>query len=51
MMDCGENEEGADWWLYENDFTFPTEIEYNGKDYKINDYDSLYNYLIDLGKK
>lgn len=50
MLDCGESEEGADWWLYENDFTFPTEIKYNDKDYEINDYDSLYNYLIDLNK-
>jgi hypothetical protein len=50
LMDCGESEEGASWWLYENDFSFPTEIGLNGKDYEIKDYDSFYEYLKTLNE-
>jgi hypothetical protein len=48
LIDCGETEEGADWWLYENDFTFPTEIGFEGKNYIINNYDDFYGYLLSI---
>lgn len=49
LMDFGESEDGADWWVFENGFEYPTEISEtrDGKkiDYKINNDEDVYDYL------
>lgn len=49
IMDFGESEDGADWWIFENGFEYPTEIseKVNGKEvvYKIENDEDAYNYL------
>lgn len=50
LIDCGESEEGASWWMWENDFTFPTEIGLNGEELKINSIDDAYDYFVKLNE-
>lgn len=50
LMDMGESEEGAEWFIYEGidqiDSGKGTEID-DGKVYKINSYEDYYNYLME----
>lgn len=52
FLDCGETDEGADYWLYEGfDMIVSgcgTEVGIDGKEYEINNWEDLYNYLLDL---